>query len=103
MSINSGPQQHEMRLQKIHPSGAQEWFCPICSRRFIVQWQSTPKIIDLDVGDQGVSHIGNTDGFNMRPPQIRHQVTNEDPVLSDELRSALDEVLQDIDLDEWLS
>jgi hypothetical protein len=102
MPINSHLQQHEMRLQTIYPSGAQEWFCPTCSRRFIVQWQPTPNIIDLEVGAQHVSHTGSTGDFNLRPPRIR-QTKNEDPVLSDELRAALEDVLEDIDLDDWLN
>ena len=101
MSVNSCSQQHEMRLERTFPSGAQEWFCPTCGRRFIVHWQPKFNIIDLEVGNERVSHTGSTDGLalRMRPPQIR-QV--EEPVLSDELRAALEEALEDIDLDDWL-
>ena len=97
MSINSSAPQHEMRLEKTHPSGAQEWVCPICARRFIVQWQPQPNIVDLEAGDQHVSHIGSTGDLRLRLPRIS-QV--EEPVLSDELRAALEEALEDVDFDD---
>jgi hypothetical protein len=99
MSTNSHPQQHEMRLEKTYPSGAQEWFCPTCARRFIAQWQPTINIIALEAGDSRVGHTGSTGDLRMRPLQIR-QV--EEPMLSDELRAALEEALEDVDLDDWL-
>jgi hypothetical protein len=99
MITDSHPQQHEMQLEKIHPSGAQEWFCPICMHRFVVKWQPTFNIIDLEAGDRHVSHVGSTDGLRISPPEMR-RVGPEDPVLSDELRAALDEALKDIDFDD---
>ncbi|MBI1878892.1 MAG: hypothetical protein HYR94_11865 [Chloroflexi bacterium] len=65
-----------------------------------MQWRPQPNIIDLEAGNQRVSHIGSTNGLRLRPPQIGQ---GEEPVLSDELRAALEEALEDIDLDDWLS
>jgi hypothetical protein len=101
MSANSDSQQHEMQLEKTYPSGAQEWFCPTCTHRFIVQWRPAFNMIDLKAGDRRISHTGSTDGLpiRLRPLQI-HQV--EEPVFPDDLRAALEEALEDIDLDDWL-
>jgi hypothetical protein len=29
-------QRHEMVLERIHPSGMEEWYCPVCARRVLV-------------------------------------------------------------------
>jgi hypothetical protein len=102
MLTDSHPQRHEMRLGQTHPSGAQEWFCPICMHRFVVQWEPTFNMIDLEAGDRRVNHVGSTNGLHIGLPKIR-PAAPEEPLLTDELRAALDEVLKDIDLDNWLS
>ena len=96
----SNLQQHEMRLETTHPSGAQEWRCPECGRRLLILWQPKLDLVELKAGDGSVGHYGSTsDNLRIGPPQIREV---EEPVLSDELRAALEEALEDIDLDDWL-
>jgi len=51
------PQNHEMRLQAVLESGAEEWACPVCGRRFLLQWPNCKKII-LEVGDEHAIHVG---------------------------------------------
>lgn len=51
-------EQHEMQLQAIHPSGAEEWHCPICGRRFLMRWSPYQKTI-LQPGDEQAWHTGN--------------------------------------------
>jgi hypothetical protein len=90
--INS--QQHEMQLETTHLSGAQEWYCPTCAYRFIVQWQPKYNRIILETGDSYAGHVGSTsDELRTAPLQLR-QI--EEQVLSDELRAALEE----LDLDD---
>jgi hypothetical protein len=87
-----------MRLEKSHPSGAEEWFCPTCGRRFLMQWPPAYQKIVLEPGDEFALHSGGKGGLRMTPPQISE---DEEPLLSDELRAALEEVLENIDFDDW--
>ena len=47
---------HEMILEKIHVSGLEEWHCPACGRRFLVQWPPAYKMIILEQGDKETRH-----------------------------------------------
>ena len=97
MSINSGQEQHEMRLVKTHSSGAEEWFCPTCERRFLMQWPPKYKKIVLQAGDEYAMHNGAKGGLQIGSLDIGEA---QEPVLSDELRAALEEILEDIDTED---
>ena len=95
------PQQHEMQLDKTHSSGAEEWYCPRCERRFLLCWQLEQQKLDLlvlEAGDESASHFGGKGGLRIGTSKI--SVVEEEPVLSEELRAALDEALEDIDFDD---
>jgi hypothetical protein len=47
---------HEMILEQTHTSGVEEWACPDCGRRFLVQWPPAYKIIILVQGDKDIRH-----------------------------------------------
>src|SRR5512141_183774 len=47
---------HEMILQRTHESGVEEWYCPDCGRRFLVQWPPMYKMIVLEQGDKDTRH-----------------------------------------------
>ncbi len=47
---------HEMILEKIHISGVEEWYCPTCGRRFLVQWPPAYKMIVIEVGEKDTRH-----------------------------------------------
>lgn len=47
---------HEMILEKTHISGVEEWYCPSCGRRFLVQWPPAYKMIILEQGDKDTRH-----------------------------------------------
>jgi hypothetical protein len=47
---------HEMIFEKTHDSGVEEWYCPICGRRFLVQWPPAYKMIVLEPGDKDIQH-----------------------------------------------
>ena len=99
MSGNPNSRQHEMQLEKCHPSGAEEWYCPICGRRFLMQWPPDYRKIVLVPGDEYALHSGGKGGLRMGSVQISE--AEDEPELSDELRAALDEALDDIDFDDW--
>ncbi len=92
--------QHEMQLETTYPSGVQEWFCPTCDRRFVMRMPPNFNRIMLDVGDETVSHSGSTGGLRIGTVQAREA---DEPELSDELRAALEDLLEDTDLDDLLS
>jgi hypothetical protein len=90
---------HVIVLETTYPSGAQEWFCPSCARRFIVQLQPIINVIELEVGDVYVDHVGSTHGYPRIGIEIR-DVGPEEPELPEEIITALEKVLKDIDFDE---
>lgn len=47
---------HDMKLIQVHTSGAEEWHCPVCSRRFIIQWPPRYQKIVLEAGDEYAFH-----------------------------------------------
>ncbi len=88
--------QHEMRLETTHLSGAEEWFCPTCGRRFLMHWPPDYKRIILEPGDEYAIHNGAKGDLRLQPLQINEA---KEPTLSDEMRAALEEALKDVDLD----
>ena len=84
-------QQHEMILDKAHPSGAEEWYCPACGRRFVLQWPPQYKRIVLNDGDIYAVHSGSKSGLKMGNVQTQ---------LSEGSEPSADE---DLPLDPWKS
>jgi hypothetical protein len=58
-------EKHEMRLEKTHTSGAEEWYCPECGRRFLMQWPPAYKKIVLEPGDDYALHVGGKGGLGV--------------------------------------
>ncbi len=97
----SNSESHEMRLEKVHPSQAEEWFCPTCGRRFLMHWQPECDRLDilvLEAGDEHADHVGSTGGLRVGNFDVS---ADDEPTLSPELRAALDEALNDIDFDDF--
>jgi hypothetical protein len=61
---------HQMRLDAIHPSGAEEWYCPTCGRRFLMRWPPLYSKIILEPGDEYAIHSGGKGGWRMGLPTI---------------------------------
>lgn len=87
-------EQHTMALVETFETGAEEWHCPTCNRRFVVQWPPRYKKIILAAGNEHALHSGGKGGIQMQPPDIHPQTDNP---LSEEWLSALD----DLDFDSW--
>lgn len=49
---------HHMHFNGRHPSGAEEWFCPECGRRLLVNWTPDYHKTILAAGDDAVPHSG---------------------------------------------
>ena len=91
---SSDPLNHQMELETTFPSGVQEWFCPICTRRFILRPPPKFKIIVLNSGDEQASHMGTTRGLSISQPEMNDG-------LPEDLRSALEDALKDVDFSDW--
>lgn len=50
------PERHQLVLEKTYPSGAEEWYCPTCGRRFIMFWPPDYKKIVLEYGNEYAIH-----------------------------------------------
>jgi uncharacterized Zn finger protein (UPF0148 family) len=50
--------QHTMQLAKTQLSGEEEWYCPTCGRRFLLQLSPDYKKTVLVVGDSTAKHTG---------------------------------------------
>ena len=64
---------HEMILEKIHISGVEEWYCPTCGRRFLVQWPPAYKMIVVEAGEKDIRHNvsrSNSGIGSLRPTQL---------------------------------
>lgn len=61
---------HEMFLERIHLSGVEEWSCPECERRFLVQWPPAYKLIILEAGDQDIRHNLSRANYRIGPLSI---------------------------------
>lgn len=56
-------ERHAMELVQTYPSGAEEWHCPQCGRRFVIQWPPAYKRIVLEPGDEQVQHAATKGGL----------------------------------------
>lgn len=56
-------QSHEMQLETVYPSGAEEWLCPECGRRFIAQWEPKFRRVILEQGQDKIIHFGHGMGL----------------------------------------
>lgn len=82
---------HTMILRSAHVSGAEEWYCPQCGRRFIMQWPPNYKRVILEAGDEYAYHTASKGGVQMGAPQVVATPEAEMPT-----------IVSDEDLDVWL-
>lgn len=73
-------EQHTMELDKVYESGAEEWTCPVCGRRFIVQWPPAYKKIILEPGDEYAFHNGGKGSVFTGAPEVRDTQVAEPPL-----------------------
>jgi hypothetical protein len=63
---------HEMILEQTHISGVEEWYCPACGRRFLVQWPPAYKMIVVEAGDKDIRHNISRSNSPIVPSQSTH-------------------------------
>jgi hypothetical protein len=74
---------HIMVHQGTHSSGAEEWYCPACGRRFLMSWPPDYKRVILEPGDENAVHTGGKGGVQMNNMQANS------PDLLDELSAEM--------------
>jgi len=58
-------ERHAMELISTHPTGVEEWYCPTCGYRFLMQWPPAYKKTILVEGDPTAMHSGGVGGVSM--------------------------------------
>lgn len=80
---------HVMVKVKQHPNGEEEWYCPECGRRFLMQWPPKYKRTILEPGDESVPHRGGKSemglDMNMADPKLAGQAAPARPEPESEL------------------
>lgn len=56
--------QHVMQLEISHRSGVDEWYCPICGRRILLQVHPKFKKLVLEPGDEHAFHSASKGDLN---------------------------------------
>jgi hypothetical protein len=51
-----------MVLERVYPSGEEEWYCPTCGRRFRIHWPPSYSKVILETGDKNAIHSGGRRG-----------------------------------------
>ena len=64
------PARHEMVLTGHADSGAEEWFCPSCGRRMLMQWAPEFDTLLLDRGDDAAIHFGAKGGLRLDSMEV---------------------------------
>lgn len=88
---------HVMVLESTQPSGAEEWYCPTCGRRFLLNWQPNYQKVVLNAGDEFAGHSGGKGGISMGFIQIDRRIERE---LPENIIVKLEEILKDFDPDD---
>lgn len=79
----SEQERHDMKLVDILPSGIEDWYCPICGRRLMIQWNPHFDKTVVVPGDENAYHTGGK-GINgaeltiERPNVTTHLIPGKD-------------------------
>ncbi len=93
---------HQMELEATYPSGAEEWYCPTCGRRFLMQWKPSYNMIVIETGDEHASHSGSSTGMPMWTPEAQPIQDAQPAVEIDEQRlRPWIEWLESVDFESW--
>ena len=84
--------QHTLILEITRETGEEEWYCPECGRRLLVQWLPDYKKTVIEVGDEYAMHNASKGGLQMGPPRII-----QEPLLSSEDEDRL------VQWEDWLN
>ncbi len=102
---------HKMELVETYSSGAEEWHCPTCGRRLLMQWPPAYKKIVMEPGDEYAIHNASKGGpefGNVQAAQPESELEPE-PELAAEDSVHVDEArlepwvrwLETVDFESW--
>jgi hypothetical protein len=74
--MENSTEQHSLVLEKTYGTGAEEWYCPTCGRRFVMVWSPVFKRIILESGDEYAVHSGGKGIPGMVVPQLGVELNN---------------------------
>jgi DNA-directed RNA polymerase subunit RPC12/RpoP len=80
-------QHHQMVLEKTHSSKAEEWVCPNCGRRLLINWEPKFEKTILEAGDEYAIHSGGKGGLRIGLMQSRptnNTIVEKESVAPDE-------------------
>jgi len=84
---------HEMQLTATHPSGAEEWACPECGRRFVAEWEPRFRRVILEHGEEDTIHVGQALGLlKLSVDPAEEENPANDPRLQDVWKKYLDQL-----------
>lgn len=66
---------HAMQLVKTYPSGEEEWHCPECGRRLLMEWQAQPPSRILEPGDRMALHSCIKGRLNFDAVEVEDEAT----------------------------
>ena len=95
--LGSERARHEMALEKTHASGAEEWYCPTCGRRVMIEWAPQFNRMVLEPGDDNAAHNGSKGGLVLQSPQLA--AAEEEPSVDDSKLTPWIEWLDEINFD----
>jgi hypothetical protein len=98
------PKRHKMVLMASHESGADEWYCPVCGRRFLMAWPPDYHRTILDAGDETAVHCGSSGELEIQAAHLRQDGEDsslEDPYSDDPYLAPWREWLDQVDFDSW--
>jgi hypothetical protein len=83
-------QPHVMILKNTHPSSAEEWFCPTCGRRLIMDYGSRFKKTVLEAGNETAIHSGGKRPLQIisKPVMSKKKLTHESSMSIEDQRLA---------------
>ena len=87
-------EQHIMLLDITYESGSEEWCCPTCGRRLLIQWQPSFNWMILNDGDEHATHTGAKGELKIENSQVAlgeesFESENEAPPLTEEEQKKL--------------
>ena len=90
-------EQHEMILEETYPSGAQEWYCPLCERRLLVMnWHPDARQLIIKLGDETSHATLSLDQSGVEVEQSQDTLIEEDSRLD-----VWNDWLDEVDFDSW--
>lgn len=73
-------QTHLMVLKHTHPDGAEEWICPECGRRIMIEWPPAYRKVVLDEGDVNVAHSGSKGGLSVSAQEAFDPIFDQEEI-----------------------